>query len=122
MLHSVTGKEGHRPPVDGSNGEGGRGFSPRRIHLDFVNVLEERVEAGAPEDADAYGLVARGGCQADFSFVVPPDPAPETSFFDSAFDSVFDSAPFAPPAGAESDFSPSPFAPVLAGAFRESVT
>src|SRR5947209_2199617 len=60
-----------------SHQHGGRRLSVRRVDVDLLDVVEERVEPGAAEHPDL------GGAQADFSvlfgFDDDPDPAVEES-------------------------------------------
>jgi hypothetical protein len=65
VLHAVSGQEGHPPSADLADGERGGGLPVRRIDIDAFDVLEEGVEARAPEDPDLGG----GRAQADFPLV-----------------------------------------------------
>jgi hypothetical protein len=69
MLHAVTRDERHPPVTDRPHRDRSGRLAVRRVDLDLADVLEERVEAGAAEDADANGVDPVAWTQADFSFV-----------------------------------------------------
>ena len=67
VLHPVAWDEGDRPALDRADGDGRRWLAPRRIDLDFADVVEERIEAGAAEHPDPDALSGRSRAQADRS-------------------------------------------------------
>jgi hypothetical protein len=91
MLHAVPGDERHLPAIDGPHGQGSGRLPPRRVEVDLANVVEQRIEPRAAEDADADRPAGTVAAQADFSFDFDagvddpesdpdPDPEPELSF------------------------------------------
>jgi hypothetical protein len=67
VLLPVAREERDVDAADVSDVERTRGVSVRRLHRDLLDVVEERVEAGAPEDPDA------GGAQAERSLALADD-------------------------------------------------
>ena len=63
MAPAVSGDERDAAALDLADVQRGRGGPERRLDLDLLDVVEEGVEAGSPEDADVRLR------QADFSFV-----------------------------------------------------
>ena len=75
--------------LDRADRDRSRGRAPGGVQLDLVDVVEERIEPRAAEDADTDGLAVLFPAQADFSFELPepesapllPLPAPLSVFF-----------------------------------------
>jgi hypothetical protein len=94
VLAAVPRDERYGPPRHITDQERRRRGAVRRLDLDLSNVIEERVEAGSPEDADL------GRAQADFSFALPfapvlsdePDDAEESDEDEDEEDDVSDFA------------------------------
>ena len=53
MLPAMTREEGDALAADLANRDWRRRLPVRRLDLDLLDILEERVEARSPEDADA---------------------------------------------------------------------
>src|SRR5437868_5538668 len=60
-------EERHPDAADGPDVKRRGGISVRRLHRDLLDVVEEGIEAGAPEDPDA------GGAQAERSLALPEE-------------------------------------------------
>jgi hypothetical protein len=52
----VPGEERDPQPVDLAYGERRRGLAEGRVNVNFLDIVQERIEAGASEDPDADGL------------------------------------------------------------------
>ena len=71
VLHAVAGKEGHPSPLHRPDGDRPGRLAVRRVDLEVLDVVEERIEPRATEDSDADRFATGSGAQADFSFVLP---------------------------------------------------
>ena len=69
VLHPVAGDERHALALHLADRYRSGGFAVRRADLDLGDVVEERVEPGAAEDADPDGVLPATRRQAD-SFVL----------------------------------------------------
>ena len=81
MLHAVSREERHPPARDLAHRDRGRGRAVGGLDDDALDILEERIEARAAEDAD---LGSRR--QADFPLAASPDffsAEPDVDFFES---------------------------------------
>jgi len=108
VLASVPREERHGDAPNVADVERRRGVTVRRLHGNFLDVLEEGIEAGSPEDPDA------DGAQAERSLVLPegleePSLLPEEGLPSEDFESDFFSEDF------ESDF----FSEEVSGPFFE---
>jgi len=112
VLAPVSRKEGHRDTSDSPDVERRRRVAVRGLDGHFLDVLEERVEAGSPEDPDA------DGAQAERSLALPEEEDdelplsavedPEEDLPSEDFVSVFFSEGFFSEEVSETFFEPSP--------------
>ncbi len=88
MLRSMAWDERDLPSLDGPHRGWRGGLAPRGVEVVFAGVVEQGVEPGSAEDADADGALKGRCAQADFSFGRwrPGDGPPEPDFSDPEAD------------------------------------
>ena len=109
VLHPVPRDERDIRALDRPDPYWSRGLAPRRVEVELLDVVEQRIEPRASEDAHSNRTVGRRRGQADFSFdpelFDPEDPEPPVepeddvagapSFFvELSFDESFDAGSF----------------------------
>jgi len=80
VVGAVAGEEGDGPPVDLTHVHGVGGGAPGRVHLDPLDVVEQRVEARSPEHPDLgrrHGREPRGWAADRQEAALVPEDEPE---------------------------------------------